>query len=164
MRGIIAIGCALAACAQPVPTPTGTTCPDPDPITGTSTLTWDNFGHDFMATYCVNCHSSALEGPGKVRLRNGAPVFHDFDTLLGVMEIIIADPNHIDEQAGWGPRAHNNFMPGAGTGGRCPSILGGSLDEDCPEIDGTTRTQLAQWVACERLRPHDFNDAGVDGS
>ena len=164
MRAILLIACTLAACTSaPVPTPTGTTCPDPDPNTGTTTLTWDNFGHDFMVASCVNCHSSQLEGP-KVGLRNGASAFHDFDTLLGVMEVISADPNHIDEQAGWGPKAHNNFMPGAGTNGRCPSTLGGPLDEDCPKIDGTTRTQLAQWVACERLRPHDFSaDAGVDG-
>jgi hypothetical protein len=155
---VIALFIGSAGCAGctsgGVPTPTGTTCPDPDPITGTTKLTWDNFGHDFMFEYCVNCHDSALP----LSKRNGAPLFHDFDTLLGVLEV----PDHIDEQTGWGPKAHNDFMPGAGTNGRCPSKLGGPLDEDCPTIDGETRTKLAQWIACERLRTHDFTDAGVD--
>ena len=150
---------ALAGCPNgPVPTPTGTTCTDPDPVTGTTTLTWDNFGKAFMARYCTNCHNSALT---TLSSRHNAPVFHDFDTLLGVLEVIASNPNHIDEQAGWGPEAKNNFMPGAGTGGRCPSTPGGALDEACPEPSGDERTQLAQWVACERLRTHDFSDAGV---
>jgi len=153
LAGLVVTGCP----SDPgKPTPTGTTCADPDPITGTTTLTWNNFGHDFMFAYCTNCHSSSLTLASQ---RNGAPLFHDFDTLLGVMEV----PDHIDEQAGWGPKAHNNFMPGAGTGGRCPSTLGGPLDEDCPAVSGEQRTNLAQWVACERLRNHTFNDAGVDG-
>jgi hypothetical protein len=148
---------AVVGCTGAVPTPTGTTCSDPDPITGTTTLTWSNFGHDFMFKYCTNCHSSTLTDPSQ---RNGAPTFHDFDTLLGVHEV----PDHIDEQAGWGPKAHNNFMPGAGTGGRCPSQLGGPLDEACPEPTGDERTNLAQWIACEKKR-NDLTltpDAGVD--
>ena len=149
MRLVLLI-CLLAGCPAS-PTPTGTTCPDPDPMT----LTWDNFGQPFMTKYCTWCHDSHLP----LSKRNGAPLYHDFDTLLGVLEV----PDHIDEQAGWGPKAHNDFMPGAGTGGRCPSTLGGPLDEDCPKIDGQTRTNLAQWVACERLRNHSFTDAGVDG-
>jgi hypothetical protein len=52
-------------------------------------------------------------------------------------------------------------MPGGGTDGRCPSVAGGSLDENCPEPSGDERTKLAQWIACERLRSHDFVDAGV---
>jgi hypothetical protein len=128
------------------PTPTGTTCPDPDPITGTTTLTWDNFGHDFMFKYCVNCHDSSLP----LSKRNGAPLYHDFDTLQGVVEVT----GHIDEQTGWGPKAKNNFMPGGGTDGRCPSQLGGSLDENCPEPTGDERTELAQWVVCEACRAH----------
>jgi hypothetical protein len=144
---------ALAACSGGSPTPTGTTCADPDPVTGTTTLTWDNFGHDFMFKYCTNCHSSDLPNSK----RNGAPIYHDFDTLLGVLEV----PDHIDEQTGWGPKAQNDFMPGGGTNNRCPSVPGGSLDENCPEPTGTERTNLSQWIACERLRPHDFADAGV---
>jgi len=149
---IVAFGCGDR------PTPTGTTCADPDPLTGTTTLTWDNFGHDFMFAYCTSCHASTVKYPH----RNGAPALHDFDSRFGVLEVIASDPNHIDEQTGWGPKAHNNFMPGAGTNGRCPSVPGGILDENCPEPTGEERTSLAIWVACERLRPHDLVDAGVD--
>jgi hypothetical protein len=145
----------LAGCsAMAKPTPTGTTCADPDPITGTTTLTYDNYGRDFMTRYCINCHDSQLG----LSQRNGAPLFHDFDTLLGVLEV----PDHIDQQAGWGPMAKNVLMPGAGTDGRCPSALGGPLNEDCPMPTGEERTNLSQWIACERLRPHNFSDAGVD--
>ena len=146
----------LAGCGDR-PTPTGTTCADPDPVTGTTTLTWDNFGHDFMFKYCTNCHSSDLPHSK----RNGATIYHDFDSLFGVFEIINANPDHVDEQAGWGPKAHNNFMPGGGTNNRCPSMKGGPLDEDCPEPTGEERTNLAVWIACEKQRPHDFVDAGV---
>ena len=156
MRWMFLITLAVAGCTGgATPTPTGTTCPDPDPVTGTTTLTWDNFGHDFMFKYCTNCHNSALTEPSQ---RNGAPLFHDFDTLLGVLEV----PDHIDEQAGWGPKAKNSFMPGAGTDYRCPSMLGGPLDENCPKPTGEERTNLSQWLACERLRSHSFVDAGVD--
>lgn len=141
MRRLVLISI-LAACTKG-PTPTGTVCPDPDPIHSPS-LTWFDFGKPFMFQYCVNCHDSSLQ----LNQRNGAPLFHDFNTLEGVMEV----PDHIDEQAGWGPDAQNNFMPGAGTNGRCPSTLGGPLDEACPEPTGSERTQLAQWIACEKLR------------
>lgn len=137
----------------PGPSPTGTACADPDPITGTTTLTYDNFGRDFMAKYCTNCHASDLTQAH----RNGAPIYHDFDSLLGILET----PDHIDEQTGWGPKAQNTFMPGAGTGGRCPSVKGGSLDEACPEPTSAERTNLSVWIACERERSHNFIDAGV---
>jgi hypothetical protein len=140
----------IAACSSAVPTLTGTTCDDPDP-TLPDALTWENFGHDFMFAYCTNCHSSTLPFPSQ---RNGAPIYHDFDTLIGVVDVAISPNDHIDAQAGWGPKAQNNFMPGGGTDGRCPSIPGGKLDEDCPQPTGEERTKLAQWVACERLRPH----------
>ncbi len=144
----------LAGCSSGAgPSPTGTTCADPDPATGTTTLTYDNFGQAFMMKYCTNCHSSDLLHSQ----RNGAPIYHDFDSLYGVMEV----PDHIDDQTGWGPNAHNNFMPGDGTGGRCPSTKGGALDEACPEPTDAERTNLAVWIACERERPHNFIDAGV---
>jgi len=136
------------------PTPTGTVCPTPDPMTFgytladtpgcTGTPEQCNFGKTFMDTYCVNCHSSTLVASK----RNGAPLYHDFDSLLGVRQVL----GHIDEQAGFGPNAQNEFMPGAGTGGKCPSVLGGALDESCPEISAEERTNLAQWVACEQGR------------
>ena len=142
---ILVLVLALGACGG-TPTPTGTVCPDPDPMT----LTYDNFGRDFMAKYCTKCHSSELTRS----MRNGAPLFHDYDTLLGVLQT----PDHIDEQAGSGPDATNDFMPPD----RCPSTPGGSLSVDCAKPTAEERTKLSQWIACERNRPHNFNDAGVD--
>lgn len=148
---ILVVVVAVAGCTSARPSPTGTTCPDPDPMT----LTYDNFGRDFMQRYCVNCHSSQL----RISMRNGAPLFHDFDSLFGVLEV----PDHIDQQAGFGPKAKNSFMPGDGTGGRCPSHAGGALDEDCPQPTVEERTNLSLWIACERKRSHNLADAGVDG-
>jgi hypothetical protein len=145
MRFVVIL--ALLAGCPSSPAPTGTTCPDPDPMT----LTYDNFGKPFMDKYCTWCHDSHLP----LSKRNGAPLYHDFDTLEGVLEV----PDHIDEQAGWGPKAHNDFMPGS----RCPSVQGGPLDTNCKQPTGEERTNLALWIACERNRPHNFTDAGVDG-
>jgi hypothetical protein len=133
---IIAVALA-AACSGDVPTPTGAACPTPDPMT----LTYDNFGRDFMGRYCTWCHDSSLPRSQ----RNGAPVFHDFDTLLGVRQVI----DHIDEEAGFGPDAHNTFMPGS----RCPSVPGGPLDKPCDQPTAEERTNLALWLACEQNRP-----------
>lgn len=134
----------FAACTS-TPTPTGAVCPDPDP----GTPSWDDFGEAFMSKYCTMCHDSHLTRSQ----RNGAPIYHDFDTLLGV--VMLCDPKtktaiHIDEYAGWGPDAKNSFMPGA----RCPSVPGGSLDQSCAQPTGDERTRLALWVACECQRPH----------
>src|SRR5215510_13116667 len=99
--------CLVLACtATPAkPTPTQTVCPDPDPMT----LTWDSFGQAFMTQYCTMCHSSTLLHSQ----RNGAPLYHDFDTLRGVLEVL----DHIDWNAGSGPAADNSIMPPA----ECPS-------------------------------------------
>jgi hypothetical protein len=163
MRSIILLYLVAVGCGDH-PTPTGTLCPSPDPMTfgytaadtpGCTGSAGDcNFGKTFMDTYCTNCHSSLLTKPS---MRNGAPIFHDFDSLDGVLEV----PDHIDEETGIGPKAANHFMPGAGTGGRCPSTLGGPLDEACPEPTDQERTNLALWIACERNRSHDLVDAGV---
>jgi len=128
----------LVACTNsaPPPTATRTMCPDPDP----NALTWDNFGQKFMADYCTACHSSTLPHAQ----RNGAPLYHDFDTLRGVLQVA----DHIDEYAGSGPAAHNTAMPPS----RCPSVPGGSLDRDCPEPSDAERTNLSLWIACEQLR------------
>jgi hypothetical protein len=136
----------VAGCCQSYkkPTSTGTQCADPDPITGTTTLTWDNFGHDFMCHYCTNCHDSSLP----LSKRNGAPLFHDFDYLDGAMEV----PDHIDMQAGESMLVHNNAMPGGGTCGQCPTKPGGPLDRECLIPTAEERQQLAQWLACQRLR------------
>ncbi|MBX3156203.1 MAG: hypothetical protein KF773_09415 [Deltaproteobacteria bacterium] len=148
----------VAACgAEAVPTDTQAVCPSPDPRTFgytladtpgcTGTPAQCNFGKTFMDTYCINCHSSALPRSQ----RNGAPLYHDFDTFLGVMQVA----NHIDQQTGFGPNARNAFMPD-GQNGRCPSVAGGPLDVDCPEPTAEERTDLAVWLACERDRPHQF--------
>ena len=106
------------------------------------TLTWDSFGNHFMQTYCTDCHASTL----KHAQRNGAPLFHDYDTLMGVLEI----PDHIDEYAGSGPGATNTRMPPS----KCPTTPGGSLDRACPQPTEDERTQLSVWLACEVARPH----------
>lgn len=139
MRLVVLIAM-LAACTNsaPPPTPTQTVCPDPDP----NTLTWDNFGQKFMADYCTMCHASTLPHAQ----RNGAPLYHDFDALRGVLQV----PDHIDAEAGSGPAAHNSAMPPD----RCPTTPGGVLDRDCREPSDAERTNLSLWIACERLRPH----------
>ena len=134
---LVVLGFVLAACTNTaLPTPTGTVCPDPDP----GTLTWDSFGQKFMADYCTMCHSSTLRRAE----RNGAPLYHDFDTLMGVMVI----PDHVDKYAGSGPEAHNTAMPPS----RCPSTPGGPLDRDCRKPNDAERTNLAVWIACEIQR------------
>lgn len=142
----------LVACGDD-PTPTGATCDDPDPNTLAYTAADDpacmagadcNFGKTFMDTYCLQCHDSTLARSK----RNGAPLYHDFDTLLGVMKT----PVHIDEQSGIGPNASNHFMPPS----RCPSTPGGSIDTDCQQPTDAEREKLAKWLACEIDRPHNF--------
>ena len=139
MRFLLA-GLVLVACTNsaPPPKPTQAVCPDPDP----GTLTWDSFGQQFMTTYCTDCHSSTLPHAQ----RNGAPLYHDYDTLMGVLETV----DHVDEYAGSGPAAHNSRMPPS----QCPSVPGGPLSRDCPEPSEAERTNLSVWLACERNRPH----------
>jgi hypothetical protein len=134
---VFVLGLVLVACTNtPVPTPTGARCPDPDP----GTLTWESFGQSFMTTYCTTCHSASLRSAA----RNGAPIFHDYDDLEGVLQI----PGHIDEQAGSGPAATNTSMPPE----RCPNTPGGPLARDCPRPSEAERKMLAEWVACEVQR------------
>ena len=122
---------------------TGATCPD------RSTLTYETFGRNFMESYCTRCHSSTLSGEE----RRGAPLYHDFDTLEGAR----STPDHIDEQAGFGPNAENLFMPPE----RCPSTKGGPLDKKCDMPTAEERRNLAMWIACERKRTF-MRDAGID--
>ena len=95
----VAVLLLIAACTGATPTSTGTVCPDPDP----GTITYDNFSKAFMEKYCVWCHNSTLTRSK----RNGAPLYHDFDSLMGVLQT----PDHIDQQTGIGPDASNHFMP-----------------------------------------------------
>jgi uncharacterized membrane protein len=98
--------------------PSGATC-----ATG-STLTYANFAQNFMTTYCVSCHDSAKTGAA----RNGAPAFHDFDTLAGIKNV----SNHVDEYAASGPASTNETMP----------------EGDGPVPSLAERQMLGEWIAC----------------
>ncbi|MGE3546443.1 MAG: hypothetical protein AB7L28_21130 [Kofleriaceae bacterium] len=137
--GLCVLIAATLGCG-PEPTPTGTVCPDPDP----GDLTYENFGQKFMEDYCVWCHSSDIPRSR----RHGAPLYHDYDSLLGVLET----PDHIDQQAGFGPDAENEFMPPD----ECPSMKGGPIDRACARPTDDERRKLARWIACERNRPHEL--------
>ncbi len=119
--------------------PTEATCP-PD-----STLTYESFGQAFMEKYCTSCHAEDLRGTE----RNGAPSFHDFDTLFGIRAV----SDHIDETAGAGPAATNTGMPPE----ECPSTPGGPLNRDCPKPTLAERKQLANWIACGMPADADLN-------
>jgi hypothetical protein len=109
---------ATAACDKPVfGPPTESTCPDD------TTLTYENFGKPFMEKYCTDCHSSKKRGDA----RNGAPSFHDFDTLFGIRAV----SDHIDETTAAGPAAVNEGMPECG-----------------PYPTLTERKKLGEWIAC----------------
>ncbi len=97
--------------------PTESVCPDG------STITYDNFGKNFMTKYCTRCHSSELTGAD----RQGAPSFHDFDTLYGIRAV----SDHVDETTAAGPAATNTGMP---------------PDKPAPTLD--ERKQLGEWIAC----------------
>jgi hypothetical protein len=131
MRALWMAALLATACSDSVfGPPTESTCP-PD-----STLTYENFGKPFMEKYCTACHDEDLRGVD----RNGAPSFHDFDTLFGVRAV----SNHIDETSAAGPAATNTGMPPD----ECPSTPGGPLDRSCPRPTMAERTQLGQWIAC----------------
>lgn len=97
--------------------PTQTACPE------ISTLTYGTFGEQFMTQYCTRCHSSQLKGAD----RNGAPEFHDYDTVGGVRSVA----DHIDQTAASGPAATNTSMP-----------IG------APQPTDEERRKLAEWIAC----------------
>jgi len=97
---------------------TGATCPPASPIT------YANFGAKFMTDYCTRCHSSTLSGSARM----GAPLYHDFDTQLGIQQVA----NHVDQTAGSGPNATNDSMP----------------YDDGPSPTLEERQKLAEWIAC----------------
>ncbi len=117
---LVSSALALAACGEDplFGPPTESVCP-PD-----STLTYENFGQPFMEDYCTRCHSSELTGAD----RNGAPSFHDFDTVFGIRAV----SEHIDETTASGPAATNDSMP---------------PDGDTPSLE--ERQQLGEWIACD---------------
>lgn len=99
---------------------TGATCPDG------STLTYDNFGKQFMQDYCLTCHSTSVTGDARM----GAPDDHNFDSLASVALM----KAHIDELAGSGPDATNTMMPPPKLATKKPSM------ED--------RQKLSEWLVC----------------
>jgi len=101
--------------------------------------TYDSFGKQFMTAYCVKCHSSEKVGAA----RNGAPEFHDFDTLEGIL--LVAE--HVDEYAAAGPAGVNTLMPKIN-----------------PKPSEAERRKLGEWLACEALTANQDagNDAGQD--
>jgi hypothetical protein len=98
--------------------PTESVCPEG------STLTWENFGNTFMQTYCTRCHASTLTGAD----RQGAPLYHDFDSLQGVLAVA----DHVDRKAAAGPAATNELMP---------------ISAPTPTLE--ERQKLGEWLACE---------------
>lgn len=88
-----------------------------------STLTYETFGKPFMERYCTRCHAIALRGEA----RQGAPSFHDFDSLNGIK--VVAD--HIDQSTASGPASTNTGMP---------------PDDPAPTL--AERQQLGEWIAC----------------
>jgi hypothetical protein len=96
----------------------GATCPT------NSTLTYDNFGKDFMTKYCLRCHSSKVTGAARMM----APADHNFDTQAEIALLT----EHIDQYAAAGPASTNVKMPLNGTKP--------TLDE---------RKKLGEWLACE---------------
>ena len=97
--------------------PTQTKCPE------ISTLSYGTFGQQFMESYCTRCHSSQLKGAA----RNGAPDYHDFDTVAGIRSVA----DHIDQTAAAGPATTNTAMP---PGGAMPTEQ--------------ERRQLGEWISC----------------
>ncbi len=104
--------------------PTASVCP-----TGGTALTYENFAKPFMETYCTRCHDSDLVGAQ----RQGAPSFHDFDTLCGIAAV----SDHIDETTAAGPGAINDGMPNEGI---TPTEA--------------ERYQLGEWIACGMPEPN----------
>jgi hypothetical protein len=98
---------------------TGAACPEG------SALTYDTFAKQFMADYCLRCHSTAVSGDARM----GAPGDHNFDAYVDV-DIFAA---HIDQFAGSGPDSTNTVMP--------PSAPFPSEEE---------RKKLSEWIACNR--------------
>ena len=120
LAALFALGCGDGGSASG-PTETGATCPDG------STLSYESFGQGFMERYCTRCHARDLKGAA----RQGAPLFHDFDTFENIFKV----DGHVDEQAAAGPDAVNRFMPPDGAQ---------PTDEE--------REQLGEWLACENQK------------
>ena len=102
---------------EPAGPDSGAKCP-----TG-STLTYGNFGKEFMSKYCLKCHSSKVKDTARL----GAPADHNFDTI----EEIELYAEHIDQKAAAGPDSVNTSMPPAN-----------------PKPTEDERKKLGEWIAC----------------
>ena len=81
--GLLAIGCSGGG--------SGATCPT------NSTLTYDNFGRQFFATYCDRCHASGTR------------------PALSTLALIRANSTAIDSSSAAGASAVNTTMPQGNT-------------------------------------------------
>jgi len=126
---LVFLGVGLNACGDDLNCPeegggqkavTGSTC-------NGSTLTYENFGKQFMETYCTRCHSSTLNGD---EARECAPSGkHNYDTLAK----ILGDIDHVDRYAAAGPSSINDAMP--------PKGFATPSEQE--------RRDLGTWLACE---------------
>jgi uncharacterized membrane protein len=120
--GFFSFACASEA-DEPNPPPTqpgpssGSTCPS------TQTLTYENFGMEFFASFCVRCHSETPEDGS----RHGAPRGLDWDEI----ETVRLHAETIDAMAAAGPSGVNTTMP--------PSE---------PFPTSAQRRDLGEWLAC----------------
>jgi uncharacterized membrane protein len=96
----------------------GATCPEG------SALSYDNFGREFFAAHCTQCHTAAVSGAARQ-----APLDRNFDDV----QMIRALAHQIDQQAGAGPKQQNQVMPPGN-------------EENKPTLE--QRMQLAEWLAC----------------
>lgn len=81
------------ACGSDLGDSTGSTCPSD------STLTYDNFGQEFMQAHCLACHA------------DGGPESPKLSTLAEVRAHI----GEVDRAAAAGPNAVNTYMPEGGS-------------------------------------------------
>lgn len=109
-----------AACTQ---TPSGAACPD----SPADRPTYDNFGREFMETYCTGCHSVTATN------RHGAPADQNYDTEVDVKKHAI----DIDTHAAAGPSATNTAMP----------EIAGPVHAAPTQAE---RERLGQFLACEQ--------------
>lgn len=85
----LGMGVGAVACGSDLGDSTGSTCP------AESTLTYDNFGKNFMQTHCLACHADGgSESPA-----------------LSTLAEIQAHLGDVDRAAAAGPNAVNTFMP-----------------------------------------------------
>jgi len=115
--GLMSLGCDDDNHAAPIGIATQSVCPTPQ------TLSYENFGQQFFATYCQTCHASTVTGAA----RKGAPGDHVFDQVQDIQLL----SEHIDEYAAAGPAAVNTVMPPEG-----------------PKPTEAERRQLGEWLAC----------------